>query len=245
MSETFQEAKTLVNSGEDDSIGSLKSLGGSNLANSVKQIFINHPLYKHFNKLYIKHSEANNHNALIQENIWPILTGETLIGDDKINYRSNSFYYIDDKFLTDYNDFTSLNPTDNNYSYTFFHLGHKLSGHQTIIHGGLLATILDEITCRLAFQNFHSKKGVTANLNINYKQPCFINTYIMIKCEVVKKLGRKCFVKGYVYKLNLDDEKYKSNIDLTSIETKQNLLSECECLVIEPKWVSELKNTET
>ena len=82
---------------------------------------------------------------------------------------------------------------------TFFHLGHKLTG-QGIIHGGLLATLL-ELTCRLAFLNFENQRGVTANLNIDYKQPTIANQFIMIKCIVLEKSGRK-WVKGEVYKLN-------------------------------------------
>ena len=95
--------------------------------------------------------------------------------------------------------------------------------------------MLDELTCRLAFQNNHSGSGVTANLNINYRQPCFVNTFVLIKCEVLRKVGRKCVVKGHVYKVDLDDE----NVE---VERSENLLTECECLVIEPKWVKELKH---
>lgn len=88
-----------------------------------------------------------------------------------------------------------------------------------------MATLLDELTCRLAFQNFHSKKGVTANLNINYKKPCFANNIVMVKCQLIKKSGRKCWVEGLVYNVSNDPPE---------------LLTQCECLVIEPKWVKDL-----
>lgn len=175
---------------------------------------------------YMKEHETFNLSKLIEERLRPSLTGYTLIGDDKINYRSDGIFFIDDKFLSDYEDIEVLGPSDSNYSITFFHLGSKLSGHDGIVHGGLLATLLDELTCRLAFQNFHSKKGVTANLNINYKKPCFVNSVVMIKCELLKKTGRKCWVKGMVYQV--EDSK------------EMELLTECECLVIEPRWVKDL-----
>lgn len=177
-------------------------------------------------KIYQGHLSVHksfNLSTLIQENLKPNLTGYTLSGDDKINFRSDGLFFIDDKFLTDYEDIEVLSEEDNNYSVTFFHLGSNLSGHEGIVHGGLLATLLDELTCRLAFQNFHSKKGVTANLNINYRKPCFVNSKVMIKCEVIKKLGRKCWIKGSVYNMDTDD-----------------LLTDCECLVIEPRWVKDL-----
>lgn len=200
----------------------------------AKHELTTHPIFLSYLGKYEKHTRDNN-QPLIQENIWPILTGETLIGTGKINYRGDSMYMIDDKYLGSENDIEKLGPQDNNRSYTFFHLGHKLSGHEKIIHGGLLATMLDELTCRLAFQNNRSGSGVTANLNINYRQPCFVNTFVLIKCEVLRKVGRKCVVKGHVYNIDLDDE----NVE---VERSENLLTECECLVIEPKWVKDLKH---
>lgn len=173
----------------------------------------------------IKKHEKFNLSKLIQESLKPNLTGYTLLGENKINYRGDGIFFIDDKFLTEYNDIVSIKEHESNYSITFFHLGSQLSGHPGIVHGGLLATLLDELTCRIAFQNFHSKKAVTANLNISYKKPCFVDNLVMIKCEIIKKLGRKCWVKGSVFSIK-DDE-------LT-------LLTECECLVIEPKWVQDL-----
>lgn len=191
--------------------------------------------YKSYIEEYRKH-EVKNDQKLIKESLWPMLTGETLMGDDKINYRGKTMYMIEDKFLSGKVDFEELPEGEYDKSYTFFHLGHKLSGHQKLIHGGLLATILDELTCRLAFQNFHSKKGVTANLNLNYRKPCFINTYVVIKCEVLKKTGRKCQVKGCVYKFDLGAS--------GEVEKDENLLTECECLVVEPKWVNSLKHSD-
>lgn len=190
--------------------------------NEYEKHVTNLPLYQEYMKLH----ESFNLSKLIEERLRPSLTGYTLIGDDKINYRGNGIFFIDDKFLTEYQDIEALQPNDSNFSVTFFHLGSKLSGHDGIVHGGLLATLLDELTCRLAFQNFHSKKGVTANLNINYKRPCFVNSVVMIKCELLKKVGRKCWVKGTVFGVEESKE--------------MQLLSECECLVIEPKWVKDL-----
>lgn len=181
-------------------------------------------------KYYRSKHENFNLSRLIDESLRPKLTGTTLMGEDKINFRGNGLFFIDDKFLIDYNDIETLSPQESNFSITFFQLGKQLSGHENIVHGGLLATLLDELTCRLAFQNFHSKKGVTANLNINYKRPCYTNSMIMIKCQMSKKVGRKCWIKGLVYKLKEYDN------DVENLE----LLTECECLVIEPKWVKEL-----
>lgn len=194
----------------------------------------NHPVFHHYQALYSTHCKTNAKSLQIQENIWPQLTGHTLVGDNKIGLRSPSFYVVDDKFLTSFHDIEALSAGDNNSSYTFFHFGHKLLGHSQIVHGGLLATILDELACRLAFENMESKMGVTANLNINYKQPCYVDNYVMVKCLLLRKNGRKCVVKGEVFKVGPESA--------GAVDTKENLLLECECLVIEPKWVQKLQD---
>lgn len=176
--------------------------------------------------LLIEHIDRTNNKDMKL----PKLTFKTLLGDNKIAYRGETLFVINHKYET--LDEIVEKPIDN-YSCTFLYLGDDLTGHQNIVHGGLLATLLDELTCRLAFQNFHSRKGVTANLNINYRSPCYLNNYVMIKCELLKKSGRKCWVKGSVYKVDLDN-----NEDV--FDSKENLLTECEVLVIEPKWVKEL-----
>lgn len=202
----------------------------------LQDAIVTSPVFTRYLDVYASHSSRNPHSSKITENIWPSLTGDTLVGPDKIRFRSNTLYVIDDKFLRKFGDIEMLSDHENNRSYTFFHLGAKLSGHHGIVHGGLLATILDEITCRLAFQNFKSKKGVTANLNINYKQPCYVDSYVMLKCEVIRKTGRKCWVRGQIYKVELKEEE---------VEHPENLLTECEILVIEPRWVEKLANSLT
>lgn len=231
------ETLTLVNT----PAGSLLDLPNKLLKN-IELALYSHPIYKYYENLSDSHTLSNEKNGLIEENIWPSLTGHTLAGPDKINFRSRGLYVIDDKFLTEFGDISELQPDERNYSYTFFHLGSKLSGHTLIVHGGFLATILDELTCRLAFQSFPSKKGVTANLLINYLKPCFVDSYVMVKCTFLDKKGRKCRVKGEVYAVDLAaNVEGKSISDL--VEDKANLLTECTCLVIEPKWVNKLSNT--
>lgn len=186
--------------------------------------FESHPKFQQYLEQYHLHQEE--HPPLNNsESIKPNLTGYTLAGPDKIAYRSTSMYFIHGKYRT-YPEI--VEDVTDNFSVTFFYLGHQLSGHSGIVHGGLLATLLDELTCRLAFHNLESNRGVTANLNIDYKQPTFVDQYVMFKCVVVKKQGRKCWVRGEVYRADLDsDDKFDS---------KENLLAVCTVLVIEPKW---------
>lgn len=54
------------------------------------------------------------------------------------------------------------------------YLSSLLYGHRSgIVHGGLLSTLLDEGLARPAFFALPAKLGVTANLNVDFKSPCF------------------------------------------------------------------------
>lgn len=202
--------------------------------NEYESKLYDHPVYSHYQDIHAKHVEENPLSGQIDENLLSNFSGDVLAGENKINLRSKSLFVVDDKFLSLFDDIGKLLDGDKNLTYTFFHLGSSLSGHTSIVHGGLLATLLDELTCRLGFQNYHSKRAVTANLNISYYKPCHTDSFVMIKCTVIKKEGRKCWVKGEVYHLDLDGE-----LEVDKIETKDNLLSGCECLIVEPKWAIE------
>lgn len=181
---------------------------------------------------YVEHNRRSS-GLELEERIKPKFTGETLVGSDKIGYRTTTLSLVEEEYVNETPDIEQSDEAKNNKSYTFFYLGNELTGHAGIVHGGMLATLLDELTCRLAFLNFKSRLGVTALLKINYRQPCYANTHIMVKCEVLNKRGRKCLVRGSIYKLNPESDGI--------IEDPLNSLTECECLVVEPKWVDQMK----
>lgn len=77
---------------------------------------------------------------------------------------------------------------DESESIVFINVGRGMCGHDGIIHGGLLATVLDETLARTvritqflsalrsrhasqAINNLPEKVGVTANLSLNYRAP--------------------------------------------------------------------------
>jgi len=102
------------------------------------------------------------------------------------------------------------------------HLGEKLCGHPTIIHGGLLATLLDEGLARACFPALPNKVGVTASLNITYKKPCPANSFVVLRAETTKVDGRKAWVKGWIEILG------------DGVEEGEHLV-EAEALFIEPR----------
>lgn len=101
-------------------------------------------------------------------------------------------------------------------------MGPALCGHPGIVHGGLLATLLDEGLARTCFPALPNKVGVTASLKIDYRVPCPANSYVVLKARTTKVEGRKAWVKGWIELLGEDDG--------TGL-----VLAEAEALFIEPK----------
>ena len=78
------------------------------------------------------------------------------------------------------------------------YVGEDLCGHPGIVHGGFLATMLDEGLARCCFGALPHNIGVTANLNINYRKPTPAGSYLVLKAETTKVDGRKAWVKGHI-----------------------------------------------
>lgn len=106
----------------------------------------------------------------------------------------------------------------------FYHVGTKLDGHDGIVHGGLLATLIDEGLTRCGFPYLPSKYGVTGNLNLNYKAPVHADSYIVLETSVTEVKGRKVVVKGHLHALP------ENKPELST------LLVESDVVLVEPKW---------
>ncbi|KII86193.1 hypothetical protein PLICRDRAFT_114569 [Plicaturopsis crispa FD-325 SS-3] len=91
---------------------------------------------------------------------------------------------------------------DESESAVFIHVGRGLCGHDGIVHGGLLATLLDETLARTAINNLPEKVGVTAKLSLNYRAPTRADQFIVIKTKILEQRGRKAVVEGRVEDLD-------------------------------------------
>ncbi|KAI9063979.1 Thioesterase/thiol ester dehydrase-isomerase [Trametes sanguinea] len=114
---------------------------------------------------------------------------------------------------------------DASENWIFIHVGRALCGHEGVIHGGLLATLLDESLARVALLNLPEKVGVTANLNINYKAPTRADQFIVIKVKLDEAKGRKARVSGTVE------------------DMEGNILVEANALFIQPRYAKLLNST--
>ncbi|AAW45843.1 hypothetical protein CNBJ1600 [Cryptococcus deneoformans B-3501A] len=114
---------------------------------------------------------------------------------------------------------------DESEAIAIIHLGRALCGHDGIVHGGLLATVMDETLGRNALLNLPSRIGVTANLNINYRSPCMADQFVVVRTKVVELKGRKCVAEA--------------KMETLSGET----VADAKALFIEPKWAQFLASS--
>lgn len=105
----------------------------------------------------------------------------------------------------------------------FYHVGRKLSGHPKLVHGGLLAVLLDECMGRACFFRLPGQVAVTAKLEISYQNPLPVESVISVHAEVSEVQGRKAWVTATVQEV-----------------PSEKLLVKASGLFIEPKWATEI-----
>lgn len=109
------------------------------------------------------------------------------------------------------------------------YLGGAMCGHPGFVHGGMIATILDEGLARTCFAALPNKVGMTANLTIDYRKPCSSNQFVVMKARTTKVEGRKAWVEGRLETLPQDG-------------SEGVLIAEGKALFIEPRNAAVSKN---
>ena len=139
--------------------------------------------------------------AMLQHN----LTGKTLAGPGKIVVPPFAWNEKGGKSLV-----------------SIIYVGEDLCGHPGIVHGGLLATLLDEGLARCCFPALPNKIAMTVNLNINYRKPAPAEHCLVLRAKTVKVEGRKAWVEGHLETL-VDDGQ------------EPTVLCEASALFVEPR----------
>ncbi|KAK4250878.1 Adenylylsulfate kinase-domain-containing protein [Corynascus novoguineensis] len=106
------------------------------------------------------------------------------------------------------------------------HVGTDLCGHMGVIHGGFLATMLDEGLARCCFPVLPYNVGMTAKLEINYKAPAMADQYLVLRATTLKVEGRKAWVEGHIETLPAEDGQ------------EPTILATASALYISPKQAS-------
>lgn len=76
-------------------------------------------------------------------------------------------------------------------------LGKNLDGHTGVIHGGILALLLDDLM-GFAFHVMGIPTAFTANLTIDYRTPVMANTHVVVRVKCERHEGRKLYFVAQV-----------------------------------------------
>jgi protein-tyrosine phosphatase/acyl-coenzyme A thioesterase PaaI-like protein len=71
-------------------------------------------------------------------------------------------------------------------------LDETMQGPPMLVHGGAIASILDEAMTVAAFES--QRMGVTANLNVDYRAPVPVETTVTVTARIDRVEGRKTFL---------------------------------------------------
>lgn len=85
---------------------------------------------------------------------------------------------------------------DESESVVLVHLGRDLCGHAGIVHGGMVAALLDEGLGRAGVLNTPEKVGFTASMTVEYRAPTLAEQFVAIKTRVARTEGRKVWIEG-------------------------------------------------
>ena len=77
-----------------------------------------------------------------------------------------------------------------------FSLGPEYQGGPGILHGGIIATVLDEALGKV--NRFHGVTAVTAELNIEYRRPVRVNEEIVVEAFHLERNGRQLWHAGEI-----------------------------------------------
>src|SRR5271170_6528759 len=77
-----------------------------------------------------------------------------------------------------------------------FRLGAEYQGAFGIIHGGVIAVVLDEVMGKVC--RFRGVRAVTAEMNIEYLKPVWVDADLVVEGYEVEMKGRKLFLAGEI-----------------------------------------------
>lgn len=120
---------------------------------------------------------------------------------------------------------------------TIVHLGYKLCGYPFIVHGGIIATLLNESFKRCASLSAVTKSALKGDfmvnsLGISYKRPLFANQFFVVKTKVENSTEGEPFSLKSIIENEKGKVVVESNASIT--ETGRATKLACESQAI--KW---------
>ncbi|KFX94532.1 hypothetical protein O988_06249 [Pseudogymnoascus sp. VKM F-3808] len=155
----------------------------------LEELIRNHPMVVKLNS-QSDFLEWRPHSHTSKLNTLHSFIGRTLMGPGKIAVSPLTWVKKDGRSLIQ-----------------ILHLGSDLCGHSGIVHGGMLATMLDDGFANCCSAALPNKIGVTANLNINYCTPVSAGDFVVLRANTTKIEGRKIWVEGHIETLVTEGER--------------------------------------
>lgn len=118
-------------------------------------------------------------------------------------YPTHAIYgsLLKDNLIEEYDVFKNLQFSEENDSEVVVakvKLGKGLDGHPGIVHGGILALMIDDCLGAAYFAMGTVPHAVTANLNVNYRKGVIAGSTIHIRCHLEERVRRKLLWKVQV-----------------------------------------------
>jgi len=88
---------------------------------------------------------------------------------------------------------------EDDWAKTRYAFSPEYQGWKGIIHGGLIATLLDEI---MAYAAFKEGPTVTIHLNVTFRQALHPNEEIEVSGRIVRKKGRKIEAEAVIKRIS-------------------------------------------
>ena len=80
----------------------------------------------------------------------------------------------------------------------------QYQGYAGIVHGGIVAAMLDEVASRVYFRGDPPRLVVTGKLNIRYRKPVPVGKPLRLVGKAIEDKGRICISRGQVLDANGD-----------------------------------------
>lgn len=64
-----------------------------------------------------------------------------------------------------------------------------MQGYDTIVHGGFISMLLDEVMAKTCLHN--NIEAVTARMDIRFKRPVYVNEEVLIRGKILEVRGKK------------------------------------------------------
>jgi 3'-phosphoadenosine 5'-phosphosulfate synthase len=149
-----------------------------------KDFINNHPLVKKL-RSQAEFSESSPYSEVSESQVQNLISG-TLIGPGKIEAAPFAWTEASGKSYIQ-----------------ICYIGSRLCGYPGYIHGGLLATMLDECFVRCCSAAVPHTGMMTANLNVDFKVPTQEEQYIVLRVKISELEGKKAWLKGQIETLVL------------------------------------------